>query len=94
MAIKVIRTYNTADSTEVARVNRFLSSCLGIPYLHCMLYRISAEKLLFGDTYGTPTSYACAVQILENFIWCLIGWEAEPSINMLISTGKSTAFSW
>ena len=61
VAIKVIRTYITFGLTEAARVNRFLGSCLGIPYLHWMPYRISAEKLLFGDTYGTPTSYACAV---------------------------------
>ena len=61
VAIKVIRTYITAGLTKAARVNMFLGSCLGIPYLHWILHRISVEKLLFGDTYGTLTSYACAV---------------------------------
>ena len=94
VAIKDICISNRDGLKKVTRVNRFLGSCLRIPYLHCMLYRISAEKLLFGDTYGTPTSYACEVRIWKDFIWCLIGWVAEPSMNMLPSTGKPTAFSW
>ena len=57
VAVKVIRIFKESPLTEIARVDRFIGSCLGIPYLHCMLYRISAEKLLFGDIYGTPTSY-------------------------------------
>ena len=57
VAIKVIRVYKHSPLTEIARVDRFINSCLGIPYLYCMLHRISAEKLLFGDTYGTPISY-------------------------------------
>ena len=56
VAVKVIRAYKDR-LTETARVDRFIGSCLGIPSLHCMLYRISAEQLLFGDTYGTPISY-------------------------------------
>ena len=60
VAVKVLRTYRSSDLQIEASVNPFLVRDFR-NFRSYTIYRDSAGKLFFGNTYGTQTSCRCLV---------------------------------